>query len=485
MLDKVSNNTFYRNTISSLAIGILFNGTNTVLPRVSPNVYSNTFTNDTIIPCTTGCASNYNDIVLTANATDITFTNVSMNKSRIAIVPRSPDAPVEKNNLTIQWYLSVNVTNSSKNNPIANALVVINDSFALNIFAGTTDSTGGIPTQIVTEFTMNGSVTFTTGTDTCTDVRNNINITCFSPYNISVNITGYSTADRSIDVNRSKFLNISLTIVAAVTNTAPKINVSNATFTVTLAAASDVRVLISFNVTDADGAGDINASTAVVNFTLGIDGQYYANESALSTSEFGTCFNHSPSGTVVVINCTVVLPYFANQSSAWAVNISVKDRAGAVGRNDTVTFTISTLSSLSLPYAAINFSSVFLNQQDVAANLPLILNNTGNDDFDEINISAAALFGTTVTSENIGVAQFYANVSNAVAGLGRQLEAKAVTLNETTGTNANLIHGHTRAFAPNADKGNRSIFFWVDVPASGLSSQLYNATWNVTVINIP
>ena len=51
--------------------------------------------------------------------------------------------------------------------------------------------------------------------------------------------------------------------------------------------------------------------------------------------------------------------------------------------------------------------------------------------------------------------------------------------------NASLLHGHTSAFAPNDDDGNMSVFIWVNVPASGLSSQLYNATWNVTVIDNP
>ena len=60
-----------------------------------------------------------------------------------------------------------------------------------------------------------------------------------------------------------------------------------------------------------------------------------------------------------------------------------------------------------------------------------------------------------------------------------------VSLVQPSGTNASLLHGHTSAFAPNADKGNISVFFWVNVPTGGLSNQLYNTTWNVTVINLP
>src|SRR3970282_808626 len=140
------------------------------------------------------------------NATDIFFINNSFNKSRISI-----DNPfgTDKNNLTIQWYLDVNVTNSTDNNPIANAEVNINNSFARNVFSGLTSITGGITQQIVTEFELNGSsfnsTTFFTD-DTCNGI-NNYNVTCYTPYNISVNISGYYNNDTSKTINRSKFLN--------------------------------------------------------------------------------------------------------------------------------------------------------------------------------------------------------------------------------------------------------------------------------------
>ena len=75
-----------------MAAGILVNGSG---QTASETTRFNTFTNDTIVACTAGCSNNYFDIVLTANATDITFLNASFNKSRVAFVALSPDAPVE------------------------------------------------------------------------------------------------------------------------------------------------------------------------------------------------------------------------------------------------------------------------------------------------------------------------------------------------------------------------------------------------------
>ncbi|MBS3105962.1 hypothetical protein J4234_06945, partial [Candidatus Woesearchaeota archaeon] len=241
--NNVNNNTFFRNKITSLSAGIVVNGTG---QTASQTTRFNTFTNDTIIPCSVGCAANYQDVILTANATDLTFTNVSFNKSRVALIPRSPDTPIEINNLTVRWFLSVNITNSTNNLGIANAQANINDSFANNLFNLTADASGATSVVEVTEYTQNGTVNFTTDLDTCTDVRSNVNITCFSPYNISVNITGYNPNSASIDVNRSKFVNISMTLTPD--TTAPIVNTS---FNVSSPVVNDV-INFSGNITDGE-----------------------------------------------------------------------------------------------------------------------------------------------------------------------------------------------------------------------------------------
>ena len=289
----------------------------------------------------------------------------------------------------------------------------------------------------------------------------------------------------SITVNTTR-ANFKVELV--ILNRNPQINVSNATaFSVDPVSGGNVFVFISFNVTDPDGEKNINASTAVVNFTLGSPGgQYYANISAVSTSELGTCYNGTDGSTVVQINCSVGLPYFANQSSNWVVNITVKDLGGGIATNDTLRFTINTLDSVSLPVAAVNFSNVNLSQQNVRAYPHLLINNTGNDDFGEVNMTAAALIGTTDSSQSIGVTNFGVNLTNSTGNLRLSFPASGiVNLQDINGGNASLTHGHTSAFSPNADKGNLSAFLWVNVPSSGLSSQLYNATWNITVVKTP
>ena len=102
-------------------------------------------------------------------------------------------------------------------------------------------------------------------------------------------------------------------------------------------------------------------------------------------------------------------------------------------------------------------------------------------------MTAAALVGTTTSSENIAVTNFGVNLTNSSTNLRLTFPANGiVNLVDPNGAgNATLFHGHTSAFAPNADKGNISAFIWVNVPSSQLSSQLYNATWNVTGVTTP
>ena len=134
-----------------------------------------------------------------------------------------------------------------------------------------------------------------------------------------------------------------------------------------------------------------------------------------------------------------------------------------------------------------------LGQSNVRAYPHLLINNTGNEDFDMVNMTAAALTGTTTTTENIGVTSFGVNLTNSSNGdLALNFPADGIVnlrqpagYGADTGKNVSFLHGHTSAFAPNADKGNISAFIWVDVPSSGISPQLYNATWNVTAINNP
>ena len=192
LLPNSNNNTFYNNNISSKRNGLYL--------KLSKG---NIFINNTINPCLSSCSSfRHLDIVSTTNATNNILLNNVFKKSNVSIESR--------NNITVQWYLTINVSNSSQT--IVGAEYSINNSFALNL--NKSNMQGTPQTIIVTEYTQNGSVVWATN-EGCANVRNSINITCFSPLNMSANMTGYTPNATSIEMNRSRIVNLFLGIIAS------------------------------------------------------------------------------------------------------------------------------------------------------------------------------------------------------------------------------------------------------------------------------
>ncbi|MBI2134819.1 hypothetical protein HYU09_02435 [Candidatus Woesearchaeota archaeon] len=324
-------------------------------------------------------------------------------------------------------------------------------------------------------------------------------------YNVSaITLTAGSVINFTIRANDTagNFRTNDTIITVASAATAPVVRLNNASFSVDPVAGDSVKVSISFNVTDEQGIGDINATKAIVNFTLGPPSvaQFRFNISEQG-GEFGTCSNHTltaPEPDVMVINCTVLMRYYDNASSNWVVNVSVQDLGGLVGRDDTVTFTYNSLQSFSITSknvlgekANLNFTAnIRINDQ--AAKSPILINNTGNTDFLKINITGADLLQIG-GNDFIGIGNFTINITNSSSGLGLILSkaAQAIPGNDDT-ANATLLHGpgvsgDSAPYPGVADfktKGNMTLFFWVDIPTA-LPVGTYNNTWNLTVIDLP
>ncbi|MEK7137692.1 MAG: hypothetical protein AAB853_05420, partial [Patescibacteria group bacterium] len=288
-----------------------------------------------------------------------------------AFIPRDLSVPIEINNLTVRWFLNVNVTNSTGNNPIANAQVIINDSFATNIFNSTTDSTGGISTQLVTEYTMNGSVPFNVDLDTCTDVRNNVNITCFTPYNFSVNITGYTSAAKSVDVNRSKFENISMSIAAGDTI----LPIVNTTFNKSVTAINRYDIInYTANVTDETG---LSFCQVIVNQS-GPNAIEIINISLSGTT--GECSNK----TQITLAAGGVINF----------TIRVNDTSNNFRTNDTIITIVDITSpvlTVTLDLGASQLGERATNNTNTSDPTPTIVWNLTESTYDSANMSYIAI----------------------------------------------------------------------------------------------
>jgi len=166
-LDAVSHNSFSNNNIktthATTAYGVFLNGAGT----------NNTFTNDNIT------ATGVNDIRVVSNSA--TFTNVTFNTTDITFA-----AATSTGNVTVQWYLTTTVQNTSGSN-LQNANVTIFNVSNIQVFNGLTASDGTIARQTLTEYWQNAT-----------------NIYYETPHTINTTLTNY--------ISNSTVINISATL---------------------------------------------------------------------------------------------------------------------------------------------------------------------------------------------------------------------------------------------------------------------------------
>ncbi|MBS3164121.1 right-handed parallel beta-helix repeat-containing protein [Candidatus Woesearchaeota archaeon] len=219
-------------------------------------------------------------------------------------------------------------------------------------------------------------------------------------------------------------------------------------------------VFFSFNVSDTDGAGDLNHSTASVRI---LSNGIWRNSSSCSQSNY--------SATETRYNCTVLFNYYDNSSADWRVNASVRDNSSSLAFNDTLNFTYNSLSAMRLSLFTFDFGTLSLGQTAGSAANPLLANNTGNFDFAAINVTGYDLHGTSDRGYSIPAQNFTVNAS-----------ADSIGLPLTNGTSALIPSGTLPHGAPGG-AANRSLWLYVVMPSGGIIAQGYNATelWSLTV----
>jgi len=326
---------------------------------------------------------------------------------------------------------------------LTNATIYDNESLYYDVNA----SDNGVG---VHQFSINWTSTFSI--NATSGLITNISILNAGLYYINVTVN---------DTLNNRNSSILLVNVSA-TNSPPIIFYVNQT-NITLVAGTAVTVNITFNVSDQDGFGNLDDSTAQANVTF--------NGVTRSSS---SCTPNDYESIYTEYSCEVTFYYYDNASLNWVINATVRDNSGVAAVNDTVALQVKSLSSMSL-IGNLTFSNIYLGEQDKTPDNDYILNNTGNFDFTLANITAYDLVGRSNPSYKIGVGNFTINTTDAVAGSGIQLQdgtslnvTGAILPHKTSNSDANAIE---------------TIYFWLDVPdSSQITVQDYNSSiWQVIV----
>jgi len=313
-------------------------------------------------------------------------------------------------------------------------------------------------TQYYYNATSNRLVDYDTGTLPTTNSTGGYNYTLEVPaitgnYTLAINTSETGTHGKT-------YGSVSQILTVESDNTAPSITWVQTSLSDNPTESTTTTVWIAFNATDQDGYSDIDMSTAKIELSL--TGEIQRN----STS----CLAQINDTNTRMINCSINMQYYDNDG-AWIINVSVEDNSNELTYNDSETFSYGILQAVRGNLTGIAFGSLSLGDTTNATNDPIMLNNTGNQNFTQINLTAYDLVGQDNSLQYIAASKLYANLS--LDNYGDQLSNNTMIAL----TNGTLIRDRS------GTDYNRNLYFWINVPASGLSNQNYTSTssWKIEV----
>jgi parallel beta-helix repeat protein len=161
-------------------------------------------------------------------------------------------------------------------------------------------------------------------------------------------------------------------------------------------------IIVNFSVYDANGASNLDNSTASINFTK-------ANEELRYNS---SCAVKDYSGNYANYTCNVTMWWWDASGNDWKVYANMSDLDTNTVVNDTTTFTVNTLTGFVMTPSALTFSSLPAGSTNQTPTNHFVLNNTGNADITtgNIRINATDLVGETDKNKILFAGNFSASI---------------------------------------------------------------------------
>ncbi|MEK6926022.1 MAG: Ig-like domain-containing protein [Nanoarchaeota archaeon] len=380
-------------------------------------------------------------------------------------------------NKTINAYANDTLGNLALNN----SYVVWIDSTAPTITLPA--YTNGTQKQNTDTLTLNISVSDsgsgTTGTVCLVDITGTNQTVAYSNgwcNSSSILLTGLSDGNKTIKVyandSANNFgLNNSF-VVDIISQVAPTVSAVEAIAAKNPTDDTTTSITFNFTATDVNGASDINLSTA----------QAYFQRSGESTRSNTTCINTSIGvGNYINFTCTISMWYY-DQNGAWTINATIKDNGALYGENSSTTFTYNVLTAMKMFPTSLAWPEVLIGQTNVGSNNdPIQVNNTGNSDSLNINITSYNLRGEQITTDFILSGNL--SVENASQGCSGTSMSNATSLNLTS---AILYRGNHSLNYNNATSGQEQLYFCLANVPQGISQQSYSSSaygsWEVKIL---
>lgn len=222
-------------------------------------------------------------------------------------------------------------------------------------------------------------------------------------------------------------------------------------------------VIINFSVTDADGIGNINDSSARVNLS----------KSGETSRINSSCARWQASGNSANYTCNMTM-YWWDGVGNWVVNVTIKDLNGNYAENSTITLTVGSTSGFVSGPSSLTWATISPGATNTLANNNLRLNNTGNV-VKNVQINATDLVGESTSSKQLGANNF--SIANTSSCTGAAMSNYVYTAVSTLPIgNYSLNDGSS---------GQKDLYFCLTSANSDLTMQAYSTlskgTWTVKI----
>ncbi|MBU2523167.1 MAG: hypothetical protein KKE23_02660, partial [Nanoarchaeota archaeon] len=189
----------------------------------------------------------------------------------------------------------------------------------------------------------------------------------------------------------------------------------------------------SFVVSDANGASDINVSSATANFTKN------------GVLREGSCVNVSNiDSNTINFSCSIDMWYF-DDAGVWNVSTYVEDNSALSAINNSQNFTYHNLLAIKISPSVITWPSANRGAINVTADYSTLINNTGNVNVSTIKVMAYDLRGEADPNYAIFAENFTVNVNSENVCSGQNMvNASNVTINNALLPNGNLSLGNAQ-----------------------------------------
>jgi len=225
-------------------------------------------------------------------------------------------------------------------------------------------------------------------------------------------------------------------------------------------------MIINFSVSDTDGFGNINMTSATINITNGG-----------SDRENLTCANYWTSGNLANFTCNVTMWWF-DPTSDWTIYAYIKDVNGNKGNNNSEVFYLGTTAGFEASPSSLNFGDIAPGATtEQATNDPMELNNTGNL-VRNLEINATNLYGESTPAYAIGAANFSVNTADTCAGTS--MVAQTFT---AVGGGSTLPIGN---YTLNEGTAQEDLYYCIDETNADLTAQYYSTdaagAWTIKIV---